>query len=225
MAPLFVLSFSYLLKKLGFPKPKLSGESFQKDQNLIIHLITSAILGAGIVLLIVQITTAAQKPLILPYIYGFQIAFASLSQDAARFILSLLFGSGYGTFQTDFTRFRLPSFNLEQNLWNLNFSYSSSYVLELIATVGLAGIISYLFILIKTLKTRTNNKNPIFSAVIATFILSFLLHLLIDQYLDFQQLGTISHWLKNIEIKLDRDKTVFYWAAAGLALILYGFIL
>lgn len=56
-------------------------------------------------------------------------------------------------------------------------------------------------------------------------VLSFLLHLLIDQYLDFQQLGSISHWLKNIEIKLDRDKTVFYWAAAGLLLILYGFIL
>jgi len=175
MVPLFVLSFSYLLKNLGFPKLKLSNVSLQKDQSFIIHLIVSVIVGAGIVLLVVQIATAAQKPIVLPYIYGFQIAFASLSQDAARFIMSLLFGSGYGTFQTDFTRFRLPSFNLEQNLWNLSFSYSSSYVLELVATTGLAGIISYLFIVITAIKMRTIDKNPIFSAIIIAFVLSFLL--------------------------------------------------
>ncbi len=62
-------------------------------------------------------------------------------------------------------------------------------------------------------------------------VLAFLLHLLIDQYLDFRDLGSISHWLKNINVKLDRevtldrDKTVFYWAGAGLALIIYGFVL
>ncbi|OGM32475.1 hypothetical protein A2803_03325 [Candidatus Woesebacteria bacterium RIFCSPHIGHO2_01_FULL_44_21] len=56
-------------------------------------------------------------------------------------------------------------------------------------------------------------------------VLAFLLHLLIDQYLDFRDLGNITHWLRNVSVTLTRDKTVFYWAAAGLVLILYGFLL
>lgn len=55
-------------------------------------------------------------------------------------------------------------------------------------------------------------------------VLSFLLHLLVDQYLDFKYLGSISNWMKNLNLNLDRDKTVFYWAAAGLVLVAYGFI-
>ncbi len=55
-------------------------------------------------------------------------------------------------------------------------------------------------------------------------VLAFYLHLLIDQYLDFTQLGNISHWTKGLNINLDRDKTVFYWAAMGLLLVLFSFI-
>lgn len=54
--------------------------------------------------------------------------------------------------------------------------------------------------------------------------LSFLLHLLVDQYLDFKYLGSISNWMRNLNVNLDRDGTVFYWAAAGLVLVAYGFI-
>jgi hypothetical protein len=56
-------------------------------------------------------------------------------------------------------------------------------------------------------------------------VLSFLLHLLVDQYLDFRQLGSITHWLKSLNITIDRDKAVFYWAAMGLTLVFYGFLL
>lgn len=55
-------------------------------------------------------------------------------------------------------------------------------------------------------------------------VLAFLLHLLIDQYLDFRNLGNLSHWFKNINIKLDRNKTVLYWIGAGLLLIVFGFM-
>jgi len=55
-------------------------------------------------------------------------------------------------------------------------------------------------------------------------VLSFLLHLLIDQYIDFQELGSISNWFRNLNITLTRDKTVFYWTAMGLLLVAYGFI-
>lgn len=56
-------------------------------------------------------------------------------------------------------------------------------------------------------------------------VLAFLLHLLVDQFLDFKQLGSISHWFKGTDLKLDHNKTVFYWAAAGLVLVVYGFLL
>lgn len=55
-------------------------------------------------------------------------------------------------------------------------------------------------------------------------VLAFLLHLLIDQYIDFQSLGSISNWFRNLNITLTRDKTVFYWAGAGLLLVFYGFL-
>jgi len=56
-------------------------------------------------------------------------------------------------------------------------------------------------------------------------VLSFLLHLLIDQYLDFSKLGSISHWFKDININIDRERAVIYWAVASLALVFYGFVL
>lgn len=54
-------------------------------------------------------------------------------------------------------------------------------------------------------------------------VLAFSLHLLVDQYLDFQQLGSLSSWFKNLKVSLDREKTVFYWAAMAVVLIVFGF--
>lgn len=56
-------------------------------------------------------------------------------------------------------------------------------------------------------------------------VLSFLLHLLVDQYIDFQQVGSIGHWTKSLELKLDHKQSVFYWLAVGLILVFYGFVL
>ena len=173
--PLFIFSASILLKKIGFPKIKLDLSDIQKDKSIILNFVASLTLLAGAGLVIYQIVVLPQKPIILPYIYGFQTAFAALSQDTSRFLLSFLFGSGYGTFLTDFTRFKLASFNLEQNLWNLTFSFSSSYFLELIATIGLAGTISYLFILVSFFKTKTNAASPLFKALLVLFVLSIIL--------------------------------------------------
>lgn len=173
--PLLIFSLAVVLKKIGFPKIKVSASALQKDQSLILNLVASLVLLAGAGLVVYQIVALPQKPIILPYIYGFQTAFAALSQDASRFLLSFVFGSGYGTFLTDFTRFKLASFNLEQNLWNLSFSFSSSYFLELIATLGLAGVLSYLFILVSFIKNRANAKNPLFKAVLIVFGLSLIL--------------------------------------------------
>lgn len=174
LLPVLLLSVSVILKKIGFPKIKLEN-AFKEDMSIVFHLAVSIVVIASLALIAYQVIALPQKPIILPYIYGFQTAFAAISQDASRFIFSFLFGSGYGTFLTDFTRFKLPSFNMEPTIWNLSFSFSSSYFLELIATTGILGALSYLFILFKVFRARHKEKNPVFMAVLLVFALSFLL--------------------------------------------------
>lgn len=55
-------------------------------------------------------------------------------------------------------------------------------------------------------------------------VLAFSLHLLIDQYLDFKQQGSLSNWFKNIDFNLNQDKAVFYWTGLAILLVLFGFL-
>jgi hypothetical protein len=55
-------------------------------------------------------------------------------------------------------------------------------------------------------------------------VLAFSLHLLVDQFLDFQQIGSINHWFKNISVNFDKNKTIFYWTAASISLVVFGFL-
>ncbi|MBI2594200.1 hypothetical protein HYW39_00720, partial [Candidatus Curtissbacteria bacterium] len=116
------------------------------------------VLGALFVLIGTAVTiiglVTLQKPIILPYQVGFQTAFAAISQDSGRVIQGFLMGSGLGTYFTDFTRFKPVTINADQALWNLSFLRSSSFVLELIATTGLLGIISFLFLIYRILRSR-----------------------------------------------------------------------
>lgn len=107
---------------------------------------------------------------ILPLETGFQTAFAAISQDSGRIFQGLLFGSGYGQFLTDFTRFKQASFNLNPTLWNLTFIHSSSFVLELLATAGLLGLLSFFFLCFKVIKEK-----PLFIPLIVALALSFIL--------------------------------------------------
>lgn len=104
-------------------------------------------------------------------------------------------------------------------------------------------VLSTLNLLITTRSERTNLifHNAAFQLIFMAFsffvisssgsllgrglVLAFILHLLVDQYIDFQKLGNISHWTKSLEIKLDHNQSVFYWVAIGLALVFYGFLL
>jgi len=116
----------------------------------------------------------AQKPAILPFETGFQIAFAAISQDTGRIVQSFLFGSGYGTFGVDFARFKSPQFNLTP-LWMYSFYRSSSFILELLATAGVLGIVSFFYLFYKIIKEKPLYV-PIILAMIGIFFLpiSFL---------------------------------------------------
>lgn len=113
-----------------------------------------------------------QKPLILPFETGFQTALAVISQDAGNVLKSFLVGSGFGTYLTDFTRFKQATYNSNPDLWSFTFFRSSSFVLELIATTGILGLVSFGFIVYRVVKEKVFFL-PVILAIIASLLLPF----------------------------------------------------
>ncbi len=136
-----------------------------------IFTISFLIITAGFIVTLFYLLTS-QAPYLLPFGSGFQIAFAAISQDAGRLIKSFLLGSGYGTFITDFTRFKQPSYNADTTLWAVSFLRSSSFVLELLATTGILGVISFLYIVLRIVRERVLFL-PLIMGIVAAFIIPF----------------------------------------------------
>jgi len=141
--------------------------------------ISFAILTIGLLVSVYMLATI-QKPLILPFVTGFQTALAAISQDTGRILQGFLLGSGYGTYMNDFTRFKQAAYNTDPRLWSFTFFKSSSYVLELLATTGFLGFLSFIFIAYRVVRERSFFL-PVIIALIAAFILplSFVLQALV----------------------------------------------
>jgi hypothetical protein len=152
-----------------------SNQSAQTQQNTktsnIVLSIAFLIIAGGFTVTLFYLFTS-QAPLVLPLANGFQIAFAAISQDAGRLLKSFLFGSGYGTFLNDFMRFKQPSYNSDSTLWAVTFLRSSSFILELLATTGILGVLAFLNIIYRIVREKTLFL-PLVIAVVAAFILPF----------------------------------------------------
>lgn len=135
-------------------------------------LIIAASLGITVYML-----TTSQKPLILPFDTGLQTGLNSLSQDSGNVLTSFLFGSGFGTYITDFTRFKSAAYNLNPTLWSFTFFRSSSFLLEILATTGLLGFTSFLFLIFKVIKEKSFFL-PLVVAIIGAIVLPFSFTLL-----------------------------------------------
>lgn len=135
------------------------------------------VIGISIGTLTYQLLTT-QKPLVLPFETGFQTAFATISQDTPRVFKSFFLGSGYGTFATDFTRFKQASYNANSSLWAISFFRSSSFVLEMLATTGILGT-SLLFFLFYRIYQEKSFFLPLVLLVIISFLLPFSFPLLV----------------------------------------------
>ena len=147
-----------------------------------------------------------QKPVLLPFETGFQTAFAAISQDSGRIIQGFLFGSGYGNYGLVFSRFKQATFNLDPNLWSLTFFRSSSFVLELLATTGILGLLSYIFLIYKATKERPLFV-PLVLALAASFVLPFsfavqaLIFLLLGVYAAVQGLDQENRYF-DVELQI-----------------------
>lgn len=157
---------------LYFAYPLIKGKTTNKSLTF---AVCSLLLLAGIGISFYQMLQT-QRPALLPFAYGFQIAMASISQDAPRIAQGFFFGSGIGNFLTDFTRFKPVAFNLDNNLWYLIFTQSSSFVLELLATTGILGLLSFFFLIGRAgMHIKKTHKNPLFFPLLLVSILSFIL--------------------------------------------------
>ncbi len=199
----FAISCYYLLKPIKLRRGKEEKnaisyleESGSKDS---LSLVTKTVFFATaffVILTGIIVTTYGlfklDKPLVLPIEAGFQTAFKEISLDSGRIAQGFLFGSGFGTYSADFSRWKEPSFNQNQDLWNLTFIRSSNFVLELLATTGVLGLGAFLFLLIRVLKEMraTLLQNAGFLSLLLMFMISFLLPLnFVTQTLFFIVLG------------------------------------
>lgn len=56
-------------------------------------------------------------------------------------------------------------------------------------------------------------------------VLAFYLHLVIDQFVDLMQIGSLTNWFRQTNIVLTSEKTVLYWVANLLAVLFFGLLL
>lgn len=172
-------------------------------------LITLLGLGVSIYMLM-----TLQPPLILPLTTGFQTSFAAISQDGPRIIAGFLFGTGYGEFSIAFLRFKQAAFNTNPTLWNLTFFRSTNFILELLATTGILGLLSFFFLCYRIVKER-----PLFIPLVLIIATAFVLpfgfyHL----FLIFAMLGIYSamkgteqnHKYFDVELQLVASKKGFF---------------
>jgi tetratricopeptide (TPR) repeat protein len=169
---LFILPVSFYFVLPFLLKKKISNIFTEKKEDLV------KILGFGAAGLIILTGLAVSiynliQPnglLLLPLETGFQTAFAAISQDAGRILQGFLFGNGFGEYLLDFAKFKQASFNANPTLWGLGFIHSSSFVLELLATTGILGFLSFLFLCFKAIKEK-----PLFIPVIIALAAAFVL--------------------------------------------------
>jgi len=173
---LFVLPVGFYFLAPFILKKQVNKIFMEKRDDLVKVLgfgLASLIILAGLVVSIYNLIQPTAL-IILPLETGFQTAFAAISQDAGRTLQGFLFGNGFGEYLLAFAKFKQASFNANPMLWGLGFVHSSTFVLELLATTGLLGLLSFLFLCYKVVRER-----PLFIPVIiilaAAFVLPFTL--------------------------------------------------
>lgn len=178
-----------------FAMPIIDKPAGIKSKNIAFGIV-SLCLTLALFVSIYQLFTT-QKPIILPLQTGFQTAFASISQDTSRIAQGFFLGSGFGTYATDFTRFKQAVFNQSSDLWNLTFLRSSSFVLELLATTGVLGFLAYLYLGLKGFREAIASKKDAGNAAGLALVILLLVSLIlpfsfISQTLIFILLGLLA---------------------------------
>lgn len=134
----------------------LTLSSLRKNKLLtVVFTVSTLVILAGFLLSVYQLfvpPSSVATPTLLPHEYSLQAATGSIGQN----FQTLLFGSGPGTFLTDFSRFRSANFN-NLPIWGTVFFTASSLFLEFLATTGLLGVGFFLLLLLTILRSFQGN--------------------------------------------------------------------
>ncbi len=116
-------------------------------RSSLLSYITTSLVIIGLVIGFIQLFTNA-KPLLLPFNTAWAIAV-----DSFKNWRLFLFGVGSSSFLDAFSQFRPMGYNLG-NLWNVRFIYSSNYYLQLLTTVGILGLGTFIWVIVNVIKTH-----------------------------------------------------------------------
>lgn len=128
----------------------------------------TAVIALGLALSVYQLTTA--KPVLLPHSVSWAIAVDSF-KDFRR----LLLGVGPASYLEAFSRFRPLFYNLS-DFWSVRFLSSSSYLLQVVTTVGLFGLAAWPILLwqLRRLEKAVQEKEKLLPLGLAFLALIFL---------------------------------------------------
>jgi hypothetical protein len=56
-------------------------------------------------------------------------------------------------------------------------------------------------------------------------VISFMLHLAVDQFIDLKSLGNIDAWFNNLPFKFDYKQSKVFWIASTSLILLMGFVM
>lgn len=122
-----------------------------------------------------------------------------------------LFGSGPGTFAYDFSLFRPASLNTHQ-LWQLRFDKAPIHILELIATVGILGVVSYLAIV------------GIFFFISFVFLKNMFRTSDEESYLAFAfTFATLSLFVAQLMYLVNTSLLFLFWLSLSMAMVSWRF--
>ena len=140
-------------------------------EDFLLHLLTLILTASAMLILSFHLMTD-QKPIILPFVYGWQI-FVEILKNFRSFLL----GIGPSSFVSIFTLARPVEINMT-SYWNVIFTSSSSFLLTLSTEVGVLAGALYLWIFIKVVKscrTRIFEDPQIIITLLAALLLQLLL--------------------------------------------------
>lgn len=147
---LFLGSFSFLILIFG-----LSQKICYEKINL--YFLPFLLFLVSFFFLIFSPSKKLPQTVNLPYKISFEIVTNSLKERP-------ILGSGVGTFFYDFSKERPKSFN-QLTFWNYRFPQASSFILEIVSTLGILGFFSYILLIGYFLKNDLSKEDK--------FLLSF----------------------------------------------------
>jgi len=187
--------------------------SLLKKKN-IISFISLIIITTAQIFLVYHLFTN-QKPILLSNAIGIQI-FKEIAKDPK----SLLLGVGPSNFISAFTLAKPVSIN-QSSLWNITFSSSSSFFLNLISETGIISGIMFIFIILSSIYLCISN----FTLYINLLILSVLLLIFPGNTALLILLTTLLTGVSNIKTlkTISLDKLGFFIFTIPLIVLIFLF--